>query len=349
MNKSGMEEDVMLSVIVILFNSEKSLPALLSDIKQFAADDIELLLIDDGSTDESAELCACYAPQNNRVRFVRQENAGPSAARNNGLKNAIGRYVVFFDSDDRVDPAAFSSLLAQLRGKPEADIWCSDFYWVDQDNVVFDRVFQIRETETPIRTPGYLQEYLNAPGCYWNVWRYVFRREFLLEHDLLFPEGWHCAEDMDFITRCFLAEPHCSFYHNPYYHYVISRSSLSHRLTAERMRHTAEMLGKSLQLVRVSNQTPGAKQMEKKLLREYAIHLSMLYDVPRRERSEAKEAFSQQLWRLKTAEDGKYRLLYGGTQVLGLSTIARISCAARHAWRLPRRLMRVVNNRGRLA
>ena len=337
---------ILVSIIVIYYNSEDSLPELLMDLAQITADDIEIILVDDGSTDGSSERCTWYVTQDKRFRMLRQKNAGPSAARNNGLRNANGRYVVFFDSDDRVDSAAFLHLLQKLRGEKEADIWCSDFFWIDRSGTVFKRISQIEETEEPIFSSSYLLQFLRASKCYWSVWRYVFCREFLQNNELFFPEGYRCAEDLRFMTCCLLAEPRCAFFHNPYYRYVVNNEgSLSHNATAERMCHTAEMLEYSLRLTREKGELCGAKQMEKNLTREYMINLSLLYDVPGSVRPAAKEAFKRRLWLLKTAKDNRYRLLYAMICVFGFSTVSVLSCSARHIWRLPRRLDRALKVR----
>ena len=95
-----MERKMKFSVIVPVYNCEDSLPRCIESILYQTYPDWELLLIDDGSTDGSFSLCEAYAKQDGRIRVIHQENAGQGPARNNGMKEATGDYVVFCDADD---------------------------------------------------------------------------------------------------------------------------------------------------------------------------------------------------------------------------------------------------------
>ena len=89
-----------ISVIVPVYNVEQYLPRCIESILAQTYNDFELLLINDGSSDNSGNICDEYAKNNSRVRVFHKENGGVSSARNMGLDNAQGEYVVFVDSDD---------------------------------------------------------------------------------------------------------------------------------------------------------------------------------------------------------------------------------------------------------
>ena len=101
MNKS--RSTPLVSVIVPVFNSEKHLTRCLDSLREQSLEDIEIVLVDDGSTDASPALCDSYAEQDARFTVTHQANAGVSAARNKGLSLARGEYVMFVDSDDFVE------------------------------------------------------------------------------------------------------------------------------------------------------------------------------------------------------------------------------------------------------
>ena len=92
-----------ISVIVPIYNSDKYLQRCIDSILSQDFEDFELLLIDDGSTDNSGDICDKYAEKDMRVRVFHKKNGGVSSARNLGIENAKGEWVVFIDSDDWVD------------------------------------------------------------------------------------------------------------------------------------------------------------------------------------------------------------------------------------------------------
>ena len=92
------------SIIVPVYNSESFIKVCLDSILEQTYPDFELLLIDDGSTDRSGEICDKYAGKDSRIRVFHEKNEGVSASRNKGLEMASGRYVNFVDSDDWVSP-----------------------------------------------------------------------------------------------------------------------------------------------------------------------------------------------------------------------------------------------------
>ena len=90
------------SIIILVYNSELYLNRCLDSVLSQRYTHLEVLLIDDGSTDHSLNICREYAAKDNRIRVVHQDNQGASAARNTGLDHATGEYIMFCDSDDMV-------------------------------------------------------------------------------------------------------------------------------------------------------------------------------------------------------------------------------------------------------
>lgn len=108
-----MNTTPLISVIVPVYNVEKYLPRCLDSILGQSFRDIEVICIDDGSTDGSSEILFRYAEQDERLRVITQENRGIAAARNAGLDIAVGRYITFLDSDDEVASDIYEKLFSQ--------------------------------------------------------------------------------------------------------------------------------------------------------------------------------------------------------------------------------------------
>ena len=103
-------EGPKISVIIPVYNVEKYLPACLDSVIRQSYTSLELILVDDGSSDRSLEICRSYAERDDRIRVIRRDNGGASAARNTGLDHASGEYVSFVDSDDILFPDALEKL-----------------------------------------------------------------------------------------------------------------------------------------------------------------------------------------------------------------------------------------------
>lgn len=101
----------MISVIIPIYNAAMYLPEMLRCLSEQTERDLEIILVNDGSTDASDKICLTAAQKDSRIRYIYQENAGVSAARNHALSLATGEYIAFLDADDSIDPAYFEHLL----------------------------------------------------------------------------------------------------------------------------------------------------------------------------------------------------------------------------------------------
>ncbi len=104
----------LVSVIVPLCNARPHLPACIQSVMDQTSPSWELILVDDGSTDGSGELCDAYAQKDSRILVIHQENSGVSAARNKGIRAARGSYTCFMDSDDSIDPSMLADMVAAM-------------------------------------------------------------------------------------------------------------------------------------------------------------------------------------------------------------------------------------------
>jgi glycosyltransferase involved in cell wall biosynthesis len=110
------------SVIMPAYNAQRYLQAAVDSVLRQTFSDFELLIVDDGSRDETALIAQRYAEGDSRVRLFRQENAGPGPARNAGFQHASGRYFAFLDSDDEWDDTFLAELVAVLDSRPDVDV-----------------------------------------------------------------------------------------------------------------------------------------------------------------------------------------------------------------------------------
>lgn len=182
-----------ISVIVPVYNVERYLPDCLDSVLGQEGCTLEVILIDDGSTDRSGLICDQYAAKDSRIKVIHQKNAGAAAAKNVGLRIATGECLSFVDSDDFLEPGAYSYMLAQL---------CE--YDADMIQCAFRNVFPNRSEDIivlPEFTHFEAEEYLPRYTQDWTcglLWDKLYRRA--LYDGISFEEG-HKIDDEFFTYR----------------------------------------------------------------------------------------------------------------------------------------------------
>lgn len=181
----------LISFIVPIYNVERYLQKCVDSILAQSYSNIEVVLVDDGSTDESVAICDSYANRDKRVQVIHKENGGASSARNEGLSFAHGSYIAFIDSDDYVSPSMAEKLLDAI-SKTDSDLAMCNFAYTDElGNITGSFSDDTKAGE--YRT----EELLRKVAAGWTfgilVWNKLFKKE-LFDGGLLFLEG-RIAED----------------------------------------------------------------------------------------------------------------------------------------------------------
>lgn len=216
---------VKVSIILPVYNVEKYLNECLDSIVNQTFKDMEIICINDGSTDKSLEILNSYASRDERIKIISQENAGLGAARNVGMGAAEGDYIFFIDSDDFIYADAIEEMyenavvndsdLVLFRRTREFDIDRLN----NREGYNFDNVFKISGEEYKKFTFNYKDIKQYVLNSYLSVWMKFYKREFLNSHDdFYFPEGI-AYEDCLFHVKVFLRAGRMSHIPKVYYHY----------------------------------------------------------------------------------------------------------------------------------
>lgn len=134
----------MVSIIVPVYNCEKYLKKCIESLIHQTCKDIEIVLVDDGSTDNSKNICISYAVKDSRIKLISQKNQGPSRARNVGLENSKGEYILFVDSDDWLDLSTVELCIEKIK-EYNPQIVCFDYYKVSNGEKRFCNLFDDKE------------------------------------------------------------------------------------------------------------------------------------------------------------------------------------------------------------
>lgn len=239
------------SVIVPVYNVENYLKRCVDSLIRQSLAEIEILLIDDGSTDRSGELCDELAGADLRISVYHKENEGQGIARNLGLQKATGTYVAFLDSDDYYDPDTCRDLF-ELMEHTQADLCCYGYQIETQERQVV-RIPHITDREYMGEAfqkefvPHYFgdqpekDELRGFSSC-----MTIFRRSIVEEHNICFPsEREYLSEDTIFSLRFCEHARKAVTTSKIYYHYCQNPNSFSQAFHEERLKQTISF-GKTL-------------------------------------------------------------------------------------------------------
>lgn len=203
----------MITIIVPVYNSVQSLSRCIESILAQTYADFELLLINDGSIDGSAEICESYAHQDLRIRVFHQANQGVSAARNLGLDNAHGEYLFFVDSDDTLATDALE-LLAK-RSDHDLVVGGVAYQGIRQDLLLFS------EKSYSTRTIGELLSESLHSLLLLSSWAKLFRKDIITTNHLRFEKEVTLGEDTLFLQSYLLQAQSLYCVEKPIYHYYL--------------------------------------------------------------------------------------------------------------------------------
>lgn len=212
-----------ISVIVPVYNTEAFLPQCLDSLRRQTLEDIEFLLINDGSTDDSGRIMDEFADRDPRFRVIHQENRGFAGSRNRGLAEARGEFLGFVDSDDWIDPAMYSRLWECVSSDPETDIaQCSfrhEFVGEGASLPHDNRMVRKALTRSGGRLRG-AESLLLDDGTIWNR---IYRREMIVTNGLEFDPAMTFGEDVYFAWTALISARRIAAIPECFYHYRANR------------------------------------------------------------------------------------------------------------------------------
>lgn len=209
MKKVGKEP--LISVIVPVYNVEKYVGKCLNSITNQSYKNLEIIVVDDGSTDHSSSICKDYAKKDKRIKIVRQKNGGLASARNTGLKNTKSGYITFVDSDDWIEKNYISTLYNGI-SENNADISIVRFF-VDYANVACNESTGAKLKLTPKEC---IERMLYDDGINVMAWGKLYRKK--LFNDIKYPNGKN-FEDVATTYKLVLKSKLIFSNSTPLYHY----------------------------------------------------------------------------------------------------------------------------------
>ncbi len=223
MNDKNLEPPLV-SIIVPVFNAEKTLDRCVTSILNQQFKDLELLLLDDGSTDASSGICDAFAEKDTRVTVIHKENSGVSDTRNRGIDAARGEYLQFVDSDDWITPES-TLFFVRAAQEEDSDMVIADFY-----RVIGDRVSQKGniEEEGVLKPEEFAIQMIEKPADFYYgvLWNKFFKRSIVQEYQIRMDDSISWCEDFIFNMEYLRHARSIRVLKVPVYYYVKTKGSL---------------------------------------------------------------------------------------------------------------------------
>ena len=233
------------SVIVPVYNTEKYLHRCIDSILAQTFTDLELLLIDDGSTDNSATIWDEYAAKDSRVRVFHKENGGVSAARNVGLDNAKGKWITFVDADDWIEDNAFE----YFKNTHAEDVIVNPYFESYEGKIYVKDCASLSITSS-LQKEAFLKRYLHT-GLLTTVCSKIYKRDII--GDIRFDKNIIVGEDTLFFLNIIDRTNRISTLPYSYYNYRMFRPIGKYRLSIKESIYSMQMLWMSYEKLNIRN------------------------------------------------------------------------------------------------
>lgn len=231
-----MQNTVKISIIMPVYNTAQYLPACIDSIRRQSLKEIEIICVDDGSTDECLDILESYAAKDERIRVMQKDNGGPASARKAGLRVASGQYIGFVDSDDWIEENMYE-LLYQKAGEYQADmVTCGFCLEGNYTTMHMDTVAQglyAGEDMQKLRDKAIYNLAEKSSGLKASLCYKLFKRELICDAQYMVPDEITMADDKMCLLTALLECNSVYVFHKALYHYRIRANSIVHSGSAE--------------------------------------------------------------------------------------------------------------------
>ena len=258
------------SVIIPVYNTENYLNACVDSILHQADVSLEIILVDDGSTDASPIICDDYAQKHENIHVLHIQNSGPATAKNEGLKLAKGNYIALTDSDDRMEPLMLHKMVS-AGYEYDADIVCCNYKQIDEQG----NVSHLNSTNQQyvLNHEEGLIHFFSKDKIYSQCWTKLYKRQMLTDNHIENDPGLRTDEDFIFNIRAFVQAKTTVIVDEPLYEYTHRENSLAH---AYFKKNISQYIDNRIQRVKV---TQDAVKNESDDIKHWsAVHIIMYYN-----------------------------------------------------------------------
>ena len=239
---------LLISVVIPVYNVEKYIPRCIDSVINQSYNNLEIILINDGSTDNSPKICEEYSIKDKRIRIIHQENKGLSEARNRGISLAQGDYIIFLDSDDYWCDLDGVEAIVQRLVETKPDVLIFNYLKYYENNRKYSKPIFSCDRESLLTSENQLK-YLLENRCFESSsWNKVVQRELFLNNDLSFRKGT-LSEDIEWSAKLALFASKYDYYPHPLLVYVKRKGSITTTPSIKNSRDILLNIIKSLEII----------------------------------------------------------------------------------------------------
>lgn len=228
-------KEPLISIIVPVFNIENYIAECIESIQKQTYHNLQIILVNDGSVDNSGKICDAYAQTDRRIKVIHQDNGGLVRARKAGLEAAKGQYIGFVDGDDFIAEGMYRRLMEEAE-RTGADLVHAG-YWENNHKRVPDRK---KDSRLPSDKKGMLEAVLLTPKAYgisYSIWSKLFRAKLIKKSYMRVPNQCSYGEDVINFCICLLECENIVLLDEAYYYYRIRKDSLSHENNVDTLKN----------------------------------------------------------------------------------------------------------------
>lgn len=213
----------LISVIIPVYNADKYIGKMVESILTQSFNNFELILINDGSLDDSIDICQKYADIDSRIIIIDKKNEGPSATRNLGIGQSRGQYIIFLDADDFIEPTMFMDMVNEMELR-NSDIVISGFFTDILQDGKLDSSLKVNEQyiflEDNIKAKKYVIETMMKNSIIYGSWNKLYKSEIIKKYNVKFRNDIDIGEDLLFNLDYLSKINSLSMLDKCYYHYL---------------------------------------------------------------------------------------------------------------------------------
>jgi len=260
-----------ISVIIPVYNTEKYLSSCIDSIIGQSNVSLEIILVNDGSTDSSPTICDTYANKYENIKVFHIQNSGPAAARNKGMTVAQGEYVTFTDSDDKMEPLMLYKMISAGK-KHNADIICCNYKEVDEQGHITDREYSNQTYN--LNHEEALVHFYSKDKIYSQCWTKLFKRQLLIDYHIENDSTLRFDEDIIYNIRAFRYAKTTVIIDEPLYEYTLRGNSLAHG--EYYIKHTDQYINDSIKRVQITQESV---KEETEIVKEWSnVHILLYHN-----------------------------------------------------------------------
>lgn len=311
---------MLLSIIIPVYNVEKYLEQCIDSVIDEKIENVEIILVNDGSTDSSYEICNQYASKFKNIKVIHKENGGLSDARNCGIDNSCGKYLMFIDSDDYIAGKALKEILDIIKNEL-FDVLMYTYYEFDEN---IKRNKELGKN-TELESGNYkvnniiLEQILKNTNELWPAWKFIVRRSFLINNDIQFKKGF-LHEDVDYTVRVISCMEDFYYLEKPIYYYRVNRKgSIMNSKSLRSLLDTSQIiidLKKYLDNKNIDNKIKNI--IMDRLSRTFFTVLELYSKGNYEDKQNIIKNIKNNLYLLYSSTNRKHRIFVGVSKILGI-------------------------------